>query len=340
MSYGSPQTTPVAKKGFNLYWDEGGGVHVCLTGPVWSAKAIDAGRWDTLVNVGTLAAPRWIAISHSVGAGSTPTAVSTDDGATWATGALIPNGGFGFTPIDAAFGNGHIVSYGAFGESYYSDDLGVTWAFQSPGVAFACNHVRFGNGLFVYVGNGGNTYSSANGKGVTTRATPVIFSDVLWDAVAGYWIGFPSAGNTQCYSSPDLITWTAIGNLTAPAALAIQNSLCSVANSGSVIVVTWTDGTTRTNWSNDHGVTWNASGLLPQTGINSTLYGNGIFLITASIGGIVMVSTDNGQTWGHAGGTHDLTNNGTWTVGYDGLNTWVAIRDNGANDVIANQGLC
>lgn len=338
MSFLSPGFT--IHRAFNMiFGDLGGGAHSCPSGPVFSATVIQADRWDGLVNVGTLAAPRWIAIARATPAANI-TSVSTDDGATWSVGATIPNSGGGFQPLDPTFGNGHIVAYGAFGESYYSDDLGVTWSFGGPGASFGCNNLRFGNGLFVYVGTGAATFSSPNGKVVTTRATPVIFSDVLWDPVAGYWIGFPANTFTQCYSSPDLITWTPIGNLTAPAAIAAQSNNLSIAMGGGVIVVVWTDGTTHTNWSADHGVTWNASALLPTTSLTYVLFGNGIFLAIASAGGIVLQSSDLGKTWGHSGGTHDLTNNGTWVVGHDGVNTWVGIRDNGAGAAIANQGLC
>lgn len=307
--------------------------HICTSGPTWVATTIPSDRYSGLAQVG---AQKWIATGHGRGGGlPVLTAVSTDNGQTWSAAGTMPDpGAGGFTPFAVCYGNGLLVAYCASALAWYSSDQGATWTQTSPGAAFGCNDLKFGNGLFVFAGTTAFTYSSSTGQSVTARATPAIFGTIQWIAAASWWLAF-EAGGTRVYTSPDLVTWTLRGAFPYTVAVTTNN----VAQNGLIVVAGQNDGSASCPYSTDGGVTWNLSSALPGTSIQDVIYGNGMFLAIRALGGIVMLSTDNGQTWINS--PHgNLTTTKSWILGYDGVNNWLAVGAAASADTVANLGIC
>lgn len=332
MSFLSPGFT--IHRAFNMiFGDLGSDVHVCTAGPVWSAKVSPTSdQWGSLNKLGD----RYVATGRGqAGATPTNTIFSIDKGATWSVGGLITNAGNTTPSPVRSDGVLRLVGYMAFFSSCVSTDAGVSWTVTTPGVAFAINGLRFGNGLFVYVGVTANTYASATGLAVTQRATPAIFQDVWWNPNTSLWIGFEASG-VRTWTSPDLGTWTIGGNM--PRNGSSFSAVDNIAQNGATIIVSYGDGTPVMMISTDNGATWGDTGVTAgQTVVNSLLYANGQFMAQMSLAGRVITSPI-GMVWALSANTLTATKN--WHVVYDGINTYIAVGGSGADDTVTNQGLC
>ncbi len=319
--------------------------HSCPGGPTWHATARPLGQSQGLAHVGV---DTWIATGlGQAGTTPSPTMKSIDNGASWQANGTIPNvanshpTSLAYAPLVGA--QGRLLCYiQSQATSAFSDDLGTSWSTQSQGT-FVPIDLKFGNGLFVFVNDntsapsgGLKTYSTPTGlTPFAAIATPAQASSIHWIAAAGWWLIFERGGQ-RIWTSPDLTTWTLRG--TNPFANGTSVFRLNLAQNGLHLVAGSSDASTFSIYSADGGVTWAASGSLPGfTNVSDVVYGNGVFFLAASSLGAMAVSSDNGATWTLA---NPMTAGKAWVIEYDGLNTWVAVGGSGADDLIANQGLC
>ena len=163
----------------------GGTYYVAVGGTASAARSTDGSNW-TASTIPTLGAGTWSAVAYgnatfvAVATGSNVTAISTNSGASWATGGTTT----GYTTMPSsttwtsiAYGNGRFVALAVTGAVAYSLDKAASWT-AAPSCAGA--------------------------------TTSVLSSSYTWSKIA-YGQGLFMAiaqGTTVCATSPDGINWT------------------------------------------------------------------------------------------------------------------------------------
>ena len=139
-------------------------------------STVVASSWDTIAS-GALGNKEWVGLAYGAGkwialAKDGNTVISTDDGATWSTGAAV-------TPAspevynDLVFGNNCWVATMAQSDRIIYSENGTTW-YDSGLVGDSGREdwkVGYTQGLFAAVSTTGTTLTSDNGYGWTIRAT-------------------------------------------------------------------------------------------------------------------------------------------------------------------------
>jgi hypothetical protein len=234
------------------------------------------------------------------------------------------------------------------------------------------NALTFGNGTFVYVGDGGQLSTSSNNFSRITRTSGVTASINAATFGNGTYVYAASSGALR--TSTDGITWTArtSGTTSSINALTFANGTFVYAGAGGVLRtstdgITWTARTSGTTssinaltfgngtyvYAGASGVlrtsttlsTWTARTSGTTQSINALTFGNGIF-VYAGGGGVLRTSTD-GITWTErsSGTTQTINaltfgngvfvyagNNGVLGTSTDGIN-W-AVRDSRTSENI------
>lgn len=186
-----------------------------------------------------------------------------------------------------------IVAFGDTGTFSYSLDDGVTWTASALGSGEAVKALCYANDKFVAVGVAGTPYTSTDGINWTSwTATGRAFTQIIWNPVAGIYVGVNETIGSAHYSS-DGQSWTEVGVFAGAlwTDLAVYSSGLMVASgtNGKLMygsnALSWTPVTYGSN-------TW--------TGVTRNDLSGGF--MTVSTVSMAMVS-NNGFTWTNAGST-------------------------------------
>lgn len=226
---------------------------------------------------------RWLA--HGAGAN----VYRSTDGITWAstttpsTASYIMSMDYG--PINGVNG---WLGFNSNGEMLVSYDHGLSWSLTASifgAGTYPVREVKYDNGIWVSVGEGGKIASSSDGINWTVRNSGVatVFYSVVYTGTRWLAVGVPASGSRVSF---DGITWTA-GPAMPFTPLIIERNLgrLIIANSSGSIASSDNDGVT---WTTRYSSTLNFLGL--------SNFGN-TWLAVGTTSPYAVSSTDNGTTW-------------------------------------------
>ena len=278
---------------------------------------------------------RFIATAHGQ-SGPTPTMQSLDKGKTWQLTGGIPNQA-NITPESLRFGNGMFVAW-ASGLAIASSVDGASWAITDPTThIFSLAALEFGNGTFVLV-NGISAQiavATTNLAAFVSVTPPAQVARCWWDSAHSRWLLIESGG-VRCWTTTDFMTFTQRGNMPQNGASVTTYNIAQSSRTGTIVLV-YNGGVSTASYTDDGGDTWHSSGSLPVNQLDNVIYGNGIFIGIANIGGYTLVSADEGRTWNLG---NFLTQEKSWIVAYNGKNSYAAVGSSGSSDTVANVGDC
>ncbi|MBU2514960.1 hypothetical protein KJ966_26870 [bacterium] len=191
--------------------------------------------------------------------------------------------------------SGDCVAVGNNGAVFYSTN-GTSWTAGDTGITYSLTGVAFGENRWVTVGAGLSNlgtvlYSDDKGKtwsAGSSSSTMYQFIDIAYGN--GQWVAI-SPGNQQFYSL-DGISWIEfdIGGVTSFSMRDVSfgdSTWVAVGDNGAII------------YAADPSGTWSLSSFSGTQSFSGVNYGNSRFIAVGSGGGsaVLIVSTDNGQTW-------------------------------------------
>jgi hypothetical protein len=183
------------------------------------------------------------------------------------------------------------VAVSGDGNSATSPD-GITWSTGTSGLYGDPQCVCWGNGLFIFIGQGvPNGASSADGVTWSYFSLPRN-GGYICGAGGGAFVG-GLASDTDIGYSTDAITWVDIGTIVSEEA--IWDSMC-FASPGFVIVASTSGGghgAGAAAYSPD-GLTWVDTGI-DNHGWVSVTYGAGVYMVVASTGQVAVSATSSPQ---------------------------------------------
>ena len=258
-------------------------------------------------------------------AGWLGTVITSPDGKVWNKPHV--HTGQSFRAI--AYGDGRFVAAGSNGTVAWSDD-GADWTVTRADTDRMFTGLAYGNGLFVGVGTSGIIYTSPDGaswtartSGTTQELTGVAFGNNVF--VATGWEGL--------LTSPDGVTWTAVGDPFAGTGITF--------GSGRFVAVgVVTLGTTGTTYSGApvairaarmltslDGVQWAPVTLTGVREPKAVAYGDGQFVAVGEALGVkgAVLTSPNGVAWR----TKAETSRALYAVGW-GNGSFIAVGDGGS----------
>jgi hypothetical protein len=219
--------------------------------------------------------------------GSSGSAYSSNEGASWSTGNLLVSRNW----AAVGFGNSTFVAVANTASVCAISSDGNTWAQRNLPASRTWNGVAYGNGTWVAVASDAafGAYSTDNGATWTQCVTPsglfnVAYGNGIWVAVG------PSPGGA---SSPDGITWTA---RTLPTVT--SGNWLGVAYGNGRFVAVCAGSTTITQAAVSYdGINWTQT-TIPGNNWTAVTYSSGslTFMAVGVFNNYVATSTD-GVTW-------------------------------------------
>lgn len=248
-----------------------------------------------------------VAVPHAYYAVGTGIALQSSDPTTWG----IMSGPTG--TLRGVWAAGRIMIAGGLGQIWKSAD-GTAWTSQTLGSG-QWNKIKFLNGRWILVGNGGLAYWSLDGdtwNPITTGTTKHIL-DVDWSTVTGYVIAGEAA---MLRTSSDLISWTSRSLPGSPTGDAYA---LTIGASGRIFLSGSLGGAI---YSSDDGTTWTQTIL----GASDSIYcgaSSASETVFGSSSGRIWKSVDNGTTWASTmvGGANFISasyKDGDWLFGSTG----------------------
>lgn len=248
---------------------------------------------------------------------------SNNHGLSWS----IKSGTLGISLNSVTYdGKGQYVAVGNNGTIIISTD-GDTWIPVDSGITEDLSSISYGNGKYVAVGPNGKIVSSTNGSvweqadsGTSNSLSSVIYGNERFIAVGA---------RGTIISSKDGKTWSSIDSKSSSSFHSViygNRTYVAIAIDGSIIISkdgdSWkavTSGTTKTLLS----VIYDKKGQFLAVGYN----------------GIVIISTDDGETWNPA--TTPPTpseRNNMISVASDGNGNYLAVEEGGAIAISSDYG--
>ncbi|MCH9834139.1 hypothetical protein K0U83_00675, partial [bacterium] len=248
-----------------------------------------------------------VAVPHAYYAVGTGIALQSSDPTTWG----IMSGPTG--TLRGVWAAGRIMIAGGLGQIWKSAD-GTAWTSQTLGSG-QWNKIKFLNGRWILVGNGGLAYWSLDGdtwNPIATGTTKHIL-DVDWSTVTGYVIAGEAA---MLRTSSDLISWTSRSLPGSPTGDAYA---LTIGASGRIFLSGSLGGAI---YSSDDGTTWTQTIL----GASDSIYcgaSSASETVFGSSSGRIWKSVDNGTTWASTmvGGANFISasyKDGDWLFGSTG----------------------
>lgn len=263
-----------------------------------------------------------------IGSGSRNTAVSSNDGVSWAAGADIPSFDGGIVAITSD-NKGMWLAISAVGGVFKSTDNGASWTrIRNSGGVTGANSITT---------DGGGTWVITEGNAVSTNILRSSDNGITWNAVAvgsgatlnsvatngaGVWIGggAPASLTQTIYKSTDnALTWTLVPSATVGFANTARPVLAAVYSRG-VFILMSDASTLNARRSSDNGLTWFDAGSGNTTTHKvMTADGQGT-VVMAGTSGVLLRSADDGFSWkaGASAVSADITQ-----VKCSGKNTWI-----------------
>jgi uncharacterized delta-60 repeat protein len=284
-----------------------GNVWTSPNGTEWTRRASITGRNLRDVAYGN---GRFVAVSNFAGAGF---ATSTD-GVDWTAGSGAAGATGTFNGV--GYGGGLFVGVGPGLIATTAD--GVNWTARTPSGSFTLNHVAWGNGVWVAVGNTGVAYRSTDA--VTWSPVSTGTSSTLNNVsfAGGQFVAVGASGTIL--TSPNGLTWS-------PQTSGSTATLNAVRHLGG----TWyAVGSNSTVLTSANGTLWSA-GTFPVAALTLTgiAQGDGFYVAIAANSTSFYLSLD-GATWVQTAPGSDVFN----TSGTPGI-----AFGNGRFAVVANNGL-
>ena len=286
------------------------GKFVAVGNPNIAMTSSDGITWASAALVQT---GDWKSVTYGkdkfVAVGGNSVAMTSSDGSTWASSTTVQSGYWD----SVTYGNGKFVATGYFANpaSMSSSDNGVTWI-SSNGV-FNLYASTYGNGKFAGYG-----YYSLDG--ISWIGTNVVNIGNIYSVIYanGIFVGVGD-GSTNCLTtiSYDGINWTApiYGPITY-----LNNMWFSVSSSSSQTILYSKDGVAWYPTDSSSG-SW-----------TSFAYGNGYFVAVNSSGMYSGAYSQNGINWTPISETFQTNNWGSVSFGND---TFMALNSSDGNTMIS-----
>lgn len=306
--------------------------HICVEGPNWLDRTIGAGLWNAL----EFGDGKVVAGGSNL-AGDAIVCISNDKGNSWGS-IITPPGMFSGGPVKKkglAYGNGVYVAWGN-GLTHATSTNGVTWTQRShPAMGF--DYLSYGSQSAVFVACASSSdflLRSVDGVTMTPRSLP---ASAGWSCLAegnGRWIAL--ADDQSAISTDGALTWSSGGS----PYLGPSIGFVAMAFGNGTFVALRNDVTDRVLYSNDAGVTWQLSSVLPvlATLWRTLLFRQGAFL-AYDISGSGVLSTD-GITWSVAPPITMLGGSEIWSAEGDGEGHYAAVSTLAGGTTKAAVGVC
>lgn len=281
-------------------------------GITWTIRRMSTAQMN--LNAVAFANGKFIAVG-----GGTPTKIAgglvmtSTNGSDWTINETVA-GNTNAQFFDIVYGNNVWVITGSSSTPLLSSADGVTWTSRSVPGGVIPGTGSFGNGRFVFSGNGNTVITSTDGITWTRNAvagTPGASSPYIGDVAFGggkfVAIGRDSSFNGAAYTSADAVTWTA-----APAIAGSSNGLDTVASDGAKFAAVGNaglfssaDGTTWTKQTSPFAQAQRNLGAINEPSQKAIFANNQFFLL----GGYGSIATSpDGVAWTRrsTGTTNDL----------------------------------
>lgn len=213
-------------------------------------------------------------------------------GATWQRFTYPTTGSWN----SVAFGRDRFIAWRAGSANGMSSSDGYNWTTLTIGDgSISYNAVIFGDGIFVVLGQAGQTATSPNGIAWTINPTALDAGQTGWIGSFGngLFLASPAAAVPWIATSPDGVTWT---EQTLPAAagglsVAFGNGLFVTSVNGSGVYFTSPDG-----------ITWTQRAF-PNAAVAYLVRFNGSVFAAGATGGVESYVSSDGLNWTVTPGT-------------------------------------